>query len=126
MTFIISNKEQQEKIKQLALPVLNNVEKLLCVFKANGDKRIYKNVQQAVIELNKTMFLYYDNVPSWELDNIRNSLNKIINSMPNKYRDDIKYEEFQKHLELLAYPVVKTGFFDKIKQAFNNVKLRMF
>ena len=126
MTFIISNKEQQEKIKQLALPVLNNVEKLLCVFKANGDKRIYKNVQQAVIELNKTMFLYYDNVPSWELDNIRNSLNKIINSMPNKYRDDIKYEEFQKYLELLAYPVVKIGFFDKIKQAFNNIKLRMF
>ena len=37
MTFIISNKEQQEKIKQLALPVFEGAEKVLAVLKANGD-----------------------------------------------------------------------------------------
>ena len=77
------------------------------------------------------MFLYRDNVPTWNLQDMQNALRKIINGMPNKYQDDIKYEELQDYLELLNGPVIaKTGFVDKLKQLFNNIgknaKLRVF
>lgn len=131
MTFIISNKEQQEKVIKLALPVFNNVENLLCIFNANGNKRIYRRVKNAVLDLNKLMFPYRDNVPTWNLQDMQNALRKIINGMPNKYQDDIKYEELQDYLELLNGPVItKTDFVDKLKQLFNNIgknaKLRVF
>ncbi len=131
MTFIISNKEHQEKVIKLALPVFNNVENLLCIFNANGNKRIYRRVKNAVLDLNKLMFLYRDNVPTWNLQDMQNALRKIINGMPNKYQDDIKYEELQDYLELLNGPVItKTGFVDKLKQLFNNIgknaRLRVF
>ena len=131
MTFIISNKEHQEKVKALSLPVFDSVEKLMCVFKANGDKNIYNNVQNAVMELNKSIFVYKNNKPTWNVQDIQNALYRLINSMPRIYRADVKYQELQDYLELLNGPVItKTGFVDKLKQLFNNIgknaKLRVF
>ena len=131
MTFIISNKEHQEKVKALSLPVFDSVEKLMRVFKANGDKNIYNNVQNGVMELNKSIFVYQDNKPTWDVRDIQNALHRLINSMPRIYRADVKYQELQDYLELFNGPVItKTGFVDKLKQLFNNIaknaKLRVF
>lgn len=126
----VLNKEQQDHVKELVIPVFVGVEKLMHVFQANGDTTIYNNVQKAVLELNKALFLYRDNVPLWKLDDIRQALHKLIHSMPRLYRADVPYKELDDYLELLDQPVIKTGFVEKIKQALNNIgkntKLRMF
>jgi hypothetical protein len=118
----VLNKKQQEQVKELAAPLFVGVEKLMRVFKENGDKTVYANVHKAVIELNKAMFVYRDNVPSWKLDDIRQALHKLIHSMPRLYRADAKYKELYDYLELLDQPIIKTGFIDKIKQAVANIR----
>lgn len=130
MTFIISNKQQQEKIKQLALPVFDGAEKVLGVLKANGDKSVYDNVLNAVLNLNKVMFLYRENIPTWDLQEIQTALHKLVHSMSRIYRANVPYKELQNYLDLLDQPAIKTDVFDKVKQVFVNIsknaKLRGF
>ena len=122
MTFIVSNKEYQEKIKGFALPVFDTVEKLMHVFKANGDKNVYNNVQNAVMELNKAIFIYQDNKPTWNVQDIQNALHKLIQSVPRISRNYIPYQELENYLNMLSRPIARMNttisFLDKIKQKF--------
>ena len=122
MSKIISNAEQREKIKQLAMPVFAAVEKLLWVIKANGDHAVYDNIQKHILELNKAMFAYRGHVPSWDLEKIQESLNNLISSIPRISRKDVPYEDLKVYLANVNKPVptqvekVET-FFDRVKQA---------
>ena len=122
MTFIVSNKEHQEHIKELALPVFAAVEKLLCVINANKDHSTYANVQKATLDLNKTIFVFQGYGPTWELESISKALHKLIQSVPRISRNYIPYQELENYLNTLDSPIARMnttiGFLDKIKQKF--------
>ena len=120
MSFIISNKQQQEHIKELALPIFAAVEKLLCVINANKDHATYANVQKATLDLNKTIFVFQGSAPSWDLDSINKALRKLIQSVPRMSRNCIPYQELENYLNtldnLIAHTNTTISFLDKIKQ----------
>lgn len=120
---VILNVEQQEQVKKLALPVFREIEKLLQDIK---NQKTYTNIKEAVADLNKTMFCYKDNKPTWNVADIQKALNKLIHSIPLSKRALIPYGDLQKYLKTFNGP----DLLDKIKQAFNNIgkgtKLRVF
>lgn len=122
MTFIVSNKEHQEHIKELALPVFAAVEKLLCVINANKDHSTYANVQKATLDLNKTIFVFQGHGPTWDVESISKALHKLIQSVPRISRNYIPYQELENYLNMLSRPIARMNttisFLDKIKQKF--------
>jgi hypothetical protein len=122
MTFIVSNKEHQEHIKELALPVFAAVEKLLCVINANKDHSTYTNVQKAALDLNKTIFVFQGYGPTWDVESISKALHKLIQSVPRISRNYIPYQELENYLNTLSRPIARMNttisFLDKIKQKF--------
>ena len=122
MTFIVSNKEHQEHIKELALPVFAAVEKLLCVINANKDHSTYANVQKAALDLNKTIFVFKRDRPTWDVESISKALHKLIQSVPRISRNYIPYQELENYLNTLSRPIARMNttisFLDKIKQKF--------
>lgn len=122
MTFIVSNKKQQEHIKELAMPVFAAVEKLLCVINANKDHSTYTNIQKATLDLNKTIFVFHGEMPTWKLDDIKRALHKLIQSVPRISRNYIPYQELESYLDTLDGPIARMNttisFLDKIKQKF--------
>lgn len=122
MTVIISNKQQQEHIKELALPVFAAVEKLLCVINANKDHSTYTNVQKATLDLNKTIFVFQGDRPTWDVESISKALHKLIQSVPRISRNYIPYQELENYLNMLSRPIARMNttisFLDKIKQKF--------
>ena len=122
MTFIVSNKEHQEHIKELALPVFEAVEKLLCVINANKDHSTYANVQKATLDLNKTIFVFQGYGPTWDVESISKALHKLIQSVTRISRNYIPYQELENYLNMLSRPIARMNttisFLDKIKQKF--------
>lgn len=129
MSKYILNIEQQKQVKELAEPAFIAVEKLLVVMKANRDYSTYDNVQKATLELNKLLFCAKDNKPTWNLEDIKKALEKLIHSVPRISRSFVPYKELQKYLEEADKPMAriapKISFLDQIKQKFGfNIKKR--
>jgi len=122
MSEYILNIEQQKQVKELAEPVFVAVEKLLVVMKANKDYSTYDNVQKATIELNKLLFCSKDNKPTWLLEDIKKTLEKLVHSVPRISRSFVPYKELQDYLEKADKPMAritpKISFLDQIKQKF--------
>ena len=120
MSKYILNIEQQKQVKELSEPVFIAVEKLLGVMEANKDHSTYANVQKATLELNKLLFRSKDNTPTWELEEIRKALVKLVHSVPRMSRSFVSYKELQDYLEILDKPMVRIAptisFLDQIKQ----------
>ncbi len=120
MSKYILNIEQQKQVKELSEPVFTAVEKLLGVMEANKDRSTYANVQKATLELNKLLFRSKDSTPTWELEEIRKALVKLVHSVPRMSRSFVSYKELQDYLEILDKPMARIApsisFLDQIKQ----------
>lgn len=115
MTLIISDKVQQNKIKDLASPVFDLIENLL--HDKELDLQIKNNICNLVIVLNKAMFAHDGKKPTWSVIDIQKSLKDIIRTIPHAYwenweeKDKTSFRRMQEYL----------NSFDKTESVSNNI-----
>ena len=112
MTLVISDKVQQNKIKDLASPVFDLIENLL--HDKELDLQIKNNICNSVIVLNKAMFARDGKKPTWSVIDIQKSLKDIIRTIPHAYWKKIDQTSFRRMQEYL-------NSFDKTESVSNNI-----
>ena len=115
MTLVISDKVQQNKIKDLASPVFDLIENLL--HDKDLDLQIKNKICNSVIVLNKAMFARDGKKPTWSVIDIQKSLKDIIRTIPHAYwenweeKDQTSFRRMQEYL----------NSFDKTESVSNNI-----
>ena len=99
MTQIINDKNQQNKIKELALPVFDLIENLL--HDNNLNLHTKRTICNAVIKLNKSIFARKWMKPTWSIVDIQKSFNDIICAIPVSYWKHLDQTPFRKMIEYL-------------------------
>lgn len=96
MTLVISDKQQQNKIKELALPIFECVEKVL--HQDNINQKHKTEIRNLIIELNKTMFKAPNNIPTWSIAEMHKLLNKLICVVPLNDSEKMLFSAFKEYL----------------------------
>ena len=115
MTLVISDKVQQNKIKDLASPVFDLIENFL--HDKDLDLQIKNKICNSVIVLNKAMFARDGKKPTWSVIDIQKSLKDIIRTIPHTYwenweeKDKTSFRRMQEYL----------NSFDKTESVSNNI-----
>ena len=115
MTLVISDKVQQNKIKELASPVFDLIENLL--HDKDLDLKIKNKICNSVIVLNKAMFAHDEKKPTWSVIDMQKSLNDIIRTIPHSYWENWKEKDKTSFRRMQEY----LNSFDKTESVSNNI-----
>ena len=115
MTLVISDKVQQNKIKDLASPVFDLIENLL--HDKDLDLKTKNKICNSVIVLNKAMFARDEKKPTWSVIDIQKSLKDIIRTIPHAYWENLKEKDKTPFRRMQEY----LNSFDKTESVSNNI-----